>query len=190
MTRSSTIGSSGGSTPTSTSRATLSRAPCHPRWPRLPLIIPIVVTHGPRGQRTRRDLIDLVDITGIERERLAASATETGLEAVRDVVRYVLEVHQQLDVERLAAIAATVHPFAGDEIMTTARELLDRGRAEGRAEGKAEGRRATLRRLLTLKFRSAVTPSILEALAVADAETLDRWEERLLTATTVEDVLV
>ena len=48
-----------------------------PRAPRLPLIIPIVVSHGPRGRRTRRELLDLVDLRGLERERLARAGSGT-----------------------------------------------------------------------------------------------------------------
>ena len=89
--------------------------------------------------------------------------------------------------------------------MATARELIEQGRAlgkaEGRAEGKAEGkaedkaegvlagRRTTLKHLLTLKFRDAATDEVLARIDAADASTLDRWEARILTATSVDEVL-
>ena len=81
--------------------------------------------------------------------------------------------------------------------MTTARELMEAGRAKGRAEGKAEGkaegllvgRRTTLRHQLRLKFRAAATKRMLARLDTADAATLDRWEERILTATSIQGAL-
>ena len=62
------------------------------------------------------------------------------------------------------------------------------GNAMGMNEGVLEGRRTTLQRLLRLKF-DAVPRETLARIDAADAATLDRWEERILTATTLDDTL-
>ncbi len=148
-----------------------------------------------------RDVRDAADVPAlvaswVELARSAAT-TEAGLRALGAVVRYVLEVHGGLDVEELAEIASTLLPGAGARIMATARELIEQGRAQGIAEGKAEGkaegvlagRRTTLRHLLRLKFREAATDTLLARLEAADAPTLDRWEEQVLAAPTIEAAL-
>ncbi len=119
----------------------------------------------------------------------AAAGTESGLRALGAVVRYVLEVHGGLDVEELANIAGTLLPGAGRAIMATARELIEEGRAQGEAKGILTGRRTTLKHLLTLKFRAAATADVLARIDAADGAALDTWEARILTATTIEDVL-
>jgi hypothetical protein len=63
------------------------------------------------------------------------------------------------------------------------------GKAEGVLEGVLEGQRETLRHQLRLKFQAAATDAVLAQLDDADARTLARWEERILTATTIEEAL-
>jgi hypothetical protein len=62
------------------------------------------------------------------------------------------------------------------------------GYALGLAQGFADGRRATIRRLLRLKF-GALSDDVLARVDGADAVTLDRWEERILTSTTLDETL-
>lgn len=52
-----------------------------------------------------------------------------------------------------------------------------------------QGLRIALRKLLRLRFGADSSPSLLARIEAADAETLDRWTERVLTATTAEDVV-
>ena len=61
--------------------------------------------------------------------------------------------------------------------------------AEGIEEGRQEGEAALLLRLITLKFGSP-DPLIRHRIETADTETLLRWAERLLTATTLDQVLI
>ena len=76
--------------------------------------------------------------------------------------------------------------------MTTARQLKAEGKAEGRAEGKAEGRREAMAEMLVkqvrLRFKS-VPERAVEKILAADARTLDRWAERVLTARSVAAVI-
>jgi predicted transposase YdaD len=80
-----------------------------------------------------------------------------------------------------------------------AREHFGRGRAEGRAEGRFEGRAeghaeghregaaSVLRLLLTQRFGPLSAPHE-QHLASADADTLLRWSDRLVIATSPDDV--
>ena len=75
-------------------------------------------------------------------------------------------------------------------------KALTEGRAEGRATGRAEGRAEGLRvgeaemllRLLRARFGS-VPEDAERRVTTADAETLLRWSERILTASSLEAVL-
>jgi hypothetical protein len=62
------------------------------------------------------------------------------------------------------------------------------GRQEGRQEGLQEGERRVLLKLLTLRF-GPPPDSAARRIADADADTLERWAERVLTAATLEEVL-
>ena len=60
--------------------------------------------------------------------------------------------------------------------------------AEGIQEGRQEGESAMLLRQIALKF-GPPDPSILHRIETADTDTLLRWAERILTATTLDEVL-
>ncbi len=117
-----------------------------------------------------------------------ASTTPSGSRALATVLRYILEVHSGLDVDELARIADSVLTGAGAEVMTTARQLIEIGKAEGKAEGRLEGRRATLHHQLRLKFRGAVTPELSARVDAADEQALARLEERILSASSLAHV--
>lgn len=103
-------------------------------------------------------------------------------------MRYIPLARPGLDLQRLAALLRTIDPRAEETAMTTARELIEQGMAQGEAKGELAGRQAVLHKLLRLRFGS-VTPEAAERIARADVGTLDRWVERVLTATSVDDVL-
>jgi hypothetical protein len=69
-----------------------------------------------------------------------------------------------------------------------AKQYLAQGRAEGVAAGVAEGQARMLIKLLTLKF-GALTPDVAARIRSASADELERWAERVLSATSLEDVL-
>ena len=60
--------------------------------------------------------------------------------------------------------------------------------AEGIEEGRQEGEAALLLRLLTLKF-GPPDPLIRRRIETADTDTLLRWAERILTASTLDEIL-
>ena len=106
----------------------------------------------------------------------------------------------------MTAVQATMRAIdarAGDTIMSMAEKLIAEGEAKGlsaaqkliadgeakgRVEGRAEGRAETLLKLLRLRF-ATVSEAASERVMHADIATLDRWVERVLTATSVDDVL-
>ena len=65
---------------------------------------------------------------------------------------------------------------------------LEQGRQEGREEGIGQGEARVLLRQLTLKF-GPVSESVRSRVESADAETLLRWSEQVLSADRVEDVV-
>ena len=75
--------------------------------------------------------------------------------------------------------------------MTGAQILRAEGKAEGEAKGKAEGeakgKADTLLKLLELKF-GALPDSTTRNVRGATLEQLDSWIERILQATSLEDV--
>ena len=78
--------------------------------------------------------------------------------------------------------------FYQDVLAEGIQEGLQEGRREGRQEGRQEGESAVLLRLLTIKF-GPPAPNIRHRIETADTETLLRWAERILTATTLDQVL-
>ncbi|MCZ7684711.1 MAG: DUF4351 domain-containing protein [Sandaracinaceae bacterium] len=86
---------------------------------------------------------------------------------------------------------SSAHPFARKPCRLYDR-LIEQGRAEGKAEGKAEGeasgRAQLLLKLLQLKF-GALPDEVTARVVSASIDELDRWGERVLAATTLNDVL-
>jgi hypothetical protein len=66
-------------------------------------------------------------------------------------------------------------------------EGIERGIEQGIEQGIPRGVRVTLRKLLLLKFPTASEAS-LARLEEADLQTLEKWSERVLWATSIEDV--
>ncbi len=61
------------------------------------------------------------------------------------------------------------------------------GRIEGRAEGQAEGIKATLLKLLHIKFGS-VPVWVKDRIDTAETPMLDRWTEQILAAQSIDDL--
>ena len=72
--------------------------------------------------------------------------------------------------------------------MTIAQQLRQEGREEGREEGSLLRLRAVVTKLLTLKFGKLDEP-IEARTSTADEATLDRYTERVLSASTLGEVL-
>jgi hypothetical protein len=65
---------------------------------------------------------------------------------------------------------------------------MARGRDEGQAAGRADGQRDVLRRQLQKRF-GALSDATMAKLASASIAQLDVWLDRVLDATTVDEVL-
>jgi hypothetical protein len=67
-------------------------------------------------------------------------------------------------------------------------EFAKRYLAQGRAEGRAEGRSETVLKLLTLRF-GPLEHVVVERVRKASLHELEAWTERVLSASTLDDVL-
>ena len=95
--------------------------------------------------------------------------------------------------DELVAVFKSLGPGPEEHAMRSVAELFrDEARAEaeakGRAEGRAEGLRATLRKLMKLKF-GGVSDAVSARIDAASTDDLERWVERILVATSAEEVV-
>ena len=123
------------------------------------------------------------------------------------LMRYILYVRQEVDMAAVQATVRAIDARAGETVMSMAEKLIAqgeakglsaaqkliaegeaKGRVEGEAKGRVDGRAEVLLKRLRLRFAS-VPDGAAERVMHADAATLDRWVERVLTAGSVDDVL-
>ena len=119
------------------------------------------------------------------------AVTGSGLRALELVIRYVLEAGRDVEPSRLADSLPEGLSRAKEIVMSTAERLREEGRKEGRDEGRDEGLRLSRRmlgRMLELKFGPLGTDSR-ERVESADQARIDLWSERVLTATSMDEVL-
>ncbi len=120
-----------------------------------------------------------------------AMLAPNGVEALAVVLRYISEVSDIRADELQRTVVAVLGEEVKEAMATTADMLREEGRIEGRIEGERQGRiegeRRVLLRLLSARFG---TPpgSALERINAAGFDDLERWAERVLTATTLDDV--
>jgi predicted transposase YdaD len=126
----------------------------------------------------------------------AASAAPDGHGAIFALLRYLCATHQKLGAKRIQKLLlALAEPQQKKVIMDVLDELRQEGREEGRTEGRAEGRTEgrteggarLLLKLLTKRFGPVPANTKAQVLA-AKQPTLDRWAERLLTASSLQAV--
>jgi predicted transposase YdaD len=72
--------------------------------------------------------------------------------------------------------------------MTIAEQLRQEGREQGREQGRTAGKRETLRKQLSLKFGQLDTATW-DRIEAADEAALERFTERVLSASTLDEVL-
>ena len=138
-------------------------------------------------------------------EALRRARHESPLGAIEAVLRYMIEVSQEMpepEVRQLIGAAVGEKPL--EEAVSYSFPLLvaerkralqagvQRGRMEGRVEGRVEGelsgKRALLGRLLTRRF-GPLSEARQRQLDGADEATLDRWTDHVLTADTLDELL-
>ena len=142
----------------------------------------------PSFLRQWHEFIDSLEWTWSERE------------LVKKVIQYILQIMERLGADTvLEAIQQEILTAPKEVVMSAAEELIQRGfqrgiqegervgEQRGRQEGLVEGKRSTLSKMLQLKFRTIPT-SVTAHIAHGSLEQLDRWIERIFTASSVHDV--
>ena len=109
-----------------------------------------------------------------------------GTSALESFACYAIQV-TDVSLDDLAAAFAEHLPQPNDMIMTTGQRLRSQGHAEGLAEGRVEGRVDTLRRLLQVRF-GELPPELLHRLRNGTEPQLERWTERLLSASSLAEL--
>ncbi|MFV8751847.1 Rpn family recombination-promoting nuclease/putative transposase [Nannocystaceae bacterium ST9] len=134
----------------------------------------------------------LLDILPDWREHLDEAAhTAKGLEMLGVLFHYMMLVDEALSLTEFRAKIHQLAPAANEATMTLVDKLRAEGELQGRAEGKlqgrVEGRVELLMRQLALKFGE---PSERERarLTRATLAELDLWAERILVASTLDEL--
>lgn len=116
-----------------------------------------------------------------------AAQAPTGMQSFRILLVYLFGVLDPMNFEHVRAKLHALDPLVKESAMTAAEYLEEKGRVRGLEEGLERGRRATLRKQLLFKFQ-ALDESHEARLAAATGEAIDRYLERVLTATTLAAV--
>jgi hypothetical protein len=116
-----------------------------------------------------------------------AMRTPRGMESVSVLLRYISLVTHDLHLTRFRAKIHELAPEAEEAAMTLAEQLIAEGLAKGKIEGQVSALSSALRKLLALKF-GELPPAIMTRLATASLAELDTWIERVLPATSLDDV--
>jgi predicted transposase/invertase (TIGR01784 family) len=158
--------------------------------------------------RTRADLLEILDRWAhVVREVIRAP---DGLEALVQVMRYILLVNDQVETEQLQAFLERVAgPDAKDTIMTAGERLIQQGEERGIQKGEErgiqkgiqqgeergiqkglrQGERGLLLRLLRQRFAGQVNADIEARVEAASSELIATWAERVISVATLADVL-
>ena len=139
-----------------------------------------------RDLRRKPTMDVLKDLRGLF---VTLEASETPAHLVSAVLHYVLHNTDEIEQPRVIPWVTSIGPKTRNEAMRSiAEKLIDEGREVGREEGRQEGRAELVLKQLQLKFGAvgATERAIVEA---ADLDTLERYAERVLTATSLADVL-
>lgn len=112
----------------------------------------------------------------------------SGREALETILRYLVEV---LGEDRTDVIDAILAEDVGEHVreayVTLHHRFIEEGRKEGLKEGLKEGERAVLLKLIKLKFGPPAAATV-ERIQAADSLQLGRWAERILSATSIDDL--
>ena len=97
-----------------------------------------------------------------------------------------IDIYAALD-ENERIVYRQRYPEEVAEMTRFAERFMEQGREEGVKKGIRQGEAQMLLRQLSLRFGN-VPPSAREQVECADADTLLRWSERILTAATLDEV--
>jgi predicted transposase/invertase (TIGR01784 family) len=137
--------------------------------------------------RTRADFLQILG-RWIDVAREVARAPH-GLEALAQVMRYILEVNEHVEPEELQGILERdLGPEAKDAIMTAGQRLIEQGRQQGVEQGRQQGHQEMLLRLLRQRFGHAVNANVEQRIATASVEQIETWSARVLSAATISEL--
>ncbi|HEX7838159.1 MAG TPA: Rpn family recombination-promoting nuclease/putative transposase [Kofleriaceae bacterium] len=133
--------------------------------------------------RTRADFLQILGRwMGVVREVVRAP---NGLEALAQVIRYILEVNEHVVPEALEALLERdLGPEAKDTIVTAGQRLIEQGIQQGRQQGIQE----LLLRQLRQRFGNEVDVHVEQRIATASVEQIEAWSMRVLSAATLADL--
>jgi predicted transposase YdaD len=111
-----------------------------------------------------------------------------GLEALAQVMRYILEVNEHVEPEELQGLLQRdLGPDAKDAIMTAGQRLIEQGRQQGIEQGRQRFQEMLLR-LLRQRFGNEVDAQVVQRVATASFEQIEAWSTRVLSATTLAEL--
>jgi hypothetical protein len=117
-------------------------------------------------------------------------ATPQGLDELRAVVHYLLEVG---DPGARRSIRRVLHSVAGERraeewMRTIGQQLREEGRVAGLEEGRAKERAEGVLRILEARGIAVDTKARKRVLGCTDLDTLDHWFKRAVNATRLSDL--
>jgi hypothetical protein len=111
-----------------------------------------------------------------------------GLEALAQVMRYILEVNEQVAPEALQALLEReIGPETKDTIMTAGQQLIEQGRQQGIEQGRQRFQ-ALLLHQLRQRFGAEIDTHVEQRLAAASIEQMEAWSVRVLSAATLAEM--
>jgi predicted transposase YdaD len=134
-----------------------------------------------RDSRTAQRFLDNLPEWREQFEDAASSAN--GLDTLVVLFRYIMKVNEGLSLDEIHAKIHQLAPAAERAVMTIEEQLLQEGARRGRAEGRVE----MLMHQLVLKF-GELAEQHRTRLTRATLGELDVWAERVLGATTLDEV--
>ena len=137
--------------------------------------------------RTQANLIELLaGWADVLREVIGAPH---GLEALVQVMRYILLVNDHVEPKALQAVLERVATLdAKDILMTAGERLIQQGEEQGVQKGVQQGVRALLLRLLRKRFGDDVDAAAEQRITAASTDQLEIWGDRVLSATTLAEL--
>ncbi len=147
-----------------------------------PLRLMLTLLMRAPGNPRVTDLLETMahDLTTVLSEPNGARHLDAALTYIRNVT--------DTSDDDLRRVAEHLGPDVLEVLMTNAQVLEAKAKAEGKAEGKVEGQADMLLSLLTFKF-GPLPDGIHSRVHAATTSELETWAQRVLTATTLDDVL-
>jgi len=130
----------------------------------------------PERKASKRGIIWLLYDSGYGRDEILA---------LLRFIDWMLRLPPALEQELRSELIALEEQKKMSYVMSIERMAEERGEARGEQRGEAR----MLTRLLTLKF-GPLSPETQQRISEADADTLLTWSERVLTANTIDEILL